>query len=66
MITIISLISFFTIVYWMRKWDKSIKNRVSIREYLPKEDDPISLMLVVIPTVITVIAILYLMLTYLP
>ena len=66
MITIISLISFFTIVYWMRKWDKSIKNRVSIREYLPKEDDPISLMLVVIPTVITVMAILYLMLTYLP
>ena len=66
MITIISLISFFTIVYWMRKWDKSIKNRVSIREYLPKEDNPISLMLVVIPTVITVIAILYLMLTYLP
>ena len=66
MITIISLISFFTIVYWMRKWDKSIKNRVSIREYLPKEDNPISLMLVAIPTVITVIAILYLMLTYLP
>ena len=66
MITIISLISFFTIFYWMRKWDKSIKNRVSIREYLPKEDDPISLMLVVIPTVITVMAILYLMLTYLP
>lgn len=66
MITIISLTSLFTIIYWMRLWDRAIKNRVSIRQFLPNEYEPISLILLAIPTAITIFAILYLMLNFLP
>lgn len=66
MITIISLTSLFTIIYWMRLWDRAIKNRVSIRQFLPNEYEPISMILLVIPTVITILSILYLMLNFLP
>ena len=66
MITIISIVCFFTFFYWLRKWDKALKRRVSIREFLPKEDEPIQLLFVAAPTVLTIGTIIYLMITYLP
>jgi len=50
----------------MRLWDKSIKNKVSIREYLPKENDGFGLFSLIVPTLITVVTIIFFMVTYLP
>jgi len=66
MITLLSLISLITIFYWFRLWDKAIKNRVSIRSYIPPESDPIGQLILIVPTVITMISIIIFMVTYLP
>jgi hypothetical protein len=65
MITLLSLISLITIIHWVRIWDKSIKNKVSIREYIPKKNDD-GLLFLIVPTVITIVTIMFLMITYLP
>ena len=65
MITLLSLISLITIIHWVRIWDKSIKNKVSIREYIPKKNDN-GLLFLIVPTVITIVTIMFLMITYLP
>lgn len=66
MITILSIINIFTIFHWLRLWDRALKNQVSIRTYIPSEEEPIQLFFLMIPTVITIGSILYLMVTYLP
>jgi len=66
MITILSIINLFTIFHWLRLWDRALKNRVSIRTYLPSDEEPIRLFFLMIPTAITIGSILYLMVTYLP
>ena len=66
MITLLSLISLITIFYWMRLWDRAVKSRLSIRYYIPPESDPIGLMALLVPTVITIISIIFFMVTYLP
>lgn len=65
MITLLSLISLLTIIHWVRIWDKSIKNKVSIREYIPKNNND-GLLFLIVPTVITIVTIMYLMIAYLP
>jgi hypothetical protein len=66
MYTLLSLISFFTVFFWLRIWDKAIKKKVGIIELLPSKDENVKWGLIVIPTGITCIFVIYLILTYFP
>jgi hypothetical protein len=65
MITLTSLIGFYTIVYWLRVWDRSIKTKTKINDNLPKMSGSLFFTLY-LPTIFTSIILLYLILTYLP
>lgn len=65
MITIICIIVFWSLFYWTKTWDKSLKTRTKIKDHLP-ELTPLTVYTIYVPTAITIWILFYLIFKYLP